>query len=351
MNEFYTRLYEKAELLFTTLAPIAFVLVVFSLWSSVSNGNRSATMYLRALVHAIVIVILLSQFSEWIKTGEQIVDSLVRDTLQANPDEVYERYKAMTASSSEEASGGFWDKIFSDDGLFKAFVAAVLWTAQFIAKLVVFIAYVIYKLVLAFAIAAAPIFIGFLSVRSLSGVGMKFVLGTVGILVWPLGWGFASLVTDTFLDVMAEESFVTASGMEGMENLLAVAAAGVWIVFSTIAAPLVIQKMITEGTNAGTAFIQGGYNAAKSGMQSGALAGSAIAGTGVGAPVAAVGAAAAGAMAAASSSVAGSGSSGIGNLTYNAAQWSKAFNSSDPANDKKAAAVSGRGRRSNRRSS
>lgn len=63
MNEFYTRLYEKAELLFDTLAPIAFVLVVFSLWSSVSNGNRSGTMYLRAIVHAIIIVLMLSQFN------------------------------------------------------------------------------------------------------------------------------------------------------------------------------------------------------------------------------------------------------------------------------------------------
>src|SRR6478752_10579025 len=206
MNEFYTKLYEKAELLFTALAPVAFVLIVLSLWSSVSNGNRSATMYLRALVHAIVIVVLLSQFSEWLKSGEHIVDALVRDTLHANPDEVYERYKAMTVSSADQASGGFWDKLFSDDGIFKAFVGAVLWTAQFIAKLVVFIAYVIYKVVLAFAIAASPIFIGFLSVRSLSSIGTRFILGTVGILLWPLGWGFASLVTDTLLEVMAKES-------------------------------------------------------------------------------------------------------------------------------------------------
>ncbi|MBX3742568.1 MAG: hypothetical protein KF712_16395 [Akkermansiaceae bacterium] len=349
MNEFYTRLYEKAELLFTILAPIAFVLIVLSLWSSVSNGNRSATMYLRALVHAIVVVALLSQFSEWLSMGERIVDSLVRDTLQARPDEVYEKYKSMTASSSDEASGGFWHRIFSEDGLFKAFVAAVLWIAQFIAKLVVFIAYVIYKVVLAFAIAASPIFIGFLSVRSLNSVGMRFMLGTVGILLWPLGWGFASLVTDTFLDVMAEESFVAASGMEGMENLLAVAAAGLWIVFSTIAAPLVIQKMITEGTNAGAAFLQGGYNAAKAGIQSAATAGAAIAGTGVGAPMAAAGAAAASAMAAASSSVSGSPHSSIGGLASNAAHWGKStFNSSDPANDRQASAAIGKSRRSNR---
>lgn len=197
MNEFYTRLYEKAELLFDTLAPIAFVLVVFSLWSSVSNGNRSGTMYLRAVAQAIIIVLVLSQFNAWLKTGETVVHSLVHDTLQANPGAVYEKYKAMTASSEDDAEGGFWYTIFnSEKQLFKALIAAMLWILQFFAKTVVFLAYIIYKVVLAFAIAAAPIFIGFLSVRTLSSVGMRFLLGTVGILIWPLGWGFASMVTD-----------------------------------------------------------------------------------------------------------------------------------------------------------
>ena len=350
MNEFYTRLYEKAELLFDTLAPIAFVLVVFSLWSSVSNGNRSGTMYLRAIVHAIIIVLMLSQFNTWLKTGETVVHSLVHDTLEADPGAVYEKYKAMTASSEDDAEGGFWYTIFnSEKQLFKALIAAMLWILQFFAKTVVFIAYIIYKLVLAFAIAAAPIFIGFLSVRTLSSVGVRFLLGTVGILMWPLGWGFASMVTDTLLEIMSQDSFVSATGLEELKNLLAVAAAGLWIVFSTIAAPLVIQKMISEGANAGAAFLSGGWRAARAGIQSAATTGASMAATGAGAPLALAGAAGAGALAFGSSALSGSNYSSIGEVAGNAARWKKSnssYDSSDPANDKKAAAAIGKSRKS-----
>lgn len=348
MNEFYTRLYEKAELLFDTLAPIAFVLVVFSLWSSVSNGNRSGTMYLRAVVQAIIIVLVLSQFNAWLKTGETVVHSLVHDTLQADPGAVYEKYKAMTASSEDDAEGGFWYTIFnSEKQLFKALIAAMLWILQFFAKTVVFIAYIIYKVVLAFAIAAAPIFIGFLSVRTLSSVGMRFLLGTVGILIWPLGWGFASMVTDTLLEVMSQDSFVSATGMEELKNLLAVAAAGLWIIFSSIAAPLVIQKMISEGANAGAAFLSGGWRAARAGIQSAATTGASMAATGAGAPLALAGAAGAGALAFGSSALTGSNYSSIGEVAGNAARWRKSnssYDSSDPANDKKAASLVGKSR-------
>ncbi|MFT3992222.1 MAG: hypothetical protein QM680_12515 [Luteolibacter sp.] len=340
MDEFFTRLYAKADTLSTTLAPIAFVLIVFSLWSNVSGGNRSATMYLRALAQAIVVVVVLSQFPEWLKLGERVVDTLVNDTLEANPAEVFEKYKSMTASTSDEADSGIWHMIFSEGEFFRAFVAGVLWLVQFFAKFVVYITHVVYKVALAFAIAGSPMFIGFLCVRSLSGIGMKFLLVTVGILLWPLGWGFASLVTDALLETMAQESFVSASGMEAFKNIVAVAFAGLWMIGSTLAAPLVIQKMISEGTNAGLAFLQGGVNAAKAGVQSAATAGAAIAGTGVGAPVSIAGAAAAGALASGSAAMSGSAHSGIGGLACSAAHWGKAtFNSSDPANDNKAAAT------------
>lgn len=362
MNEFYSRLYEKAEALFTVLAPAAYVLIVVALWTGVSGGNRSATMYLRAIVHAIIIALVLSQFTTWIKEGETVVRSLVHDTLQADPGAVYEKYKAMTESSSDEAEGGFWHTVFnlSEKELFKALITAMLWMLQFVAKTIVFLAYVVYKVVLAFAIAASPIFIGFLSVRTLFSVGMRFVLGTVGFLLWPLGWGFASLVTDTLLEVMAQESFVSATGMEELKHLLAVGAAGMWIIFSTIAAPLVIQKMITEGTNAGAAFLQGGWRAARAGMQSAATAGASLAATGVGTPLAVAGAAGAGALAFGSSSLSGSGYSSIGELAGNAARLSKlrssspsspSYDASDPANDKKAAALIGKSSNPQRRAS
>jgi len=170
MNEFLDQLHEKALAMFDTLLPVAFVFMVVSLWSCVANGNRSATMYLRTLVHLIVMTIVLSQFANWLEAGVQIVGTLVIDELQASPHEVAEKFMAMSASASDEADGGFWHTIFnlSSEELFKAFIAGVLRNVQFIAKVVVFLAYILQQVILDFAIAAAPIFIGFLSVRTLS---------------------------------------------------------------------------------------------------------------------------------------------------------------------------------------
>lgn len=361
MNEFYTNLDGKVDLMFTTLLPITFVLLVFALWSNISNGSRSGTMYLRALVSAIVIVVVVSQISNWMDQGKEVVHSLVYDTLEADPGAVYEKYKSMTAASDDGAEeGGFWHTIFnlSEKQIFKNLITAMLWTIQWIAKFVVFIADVIYNIALAFALAASPIFIGFLAVRSLSHIGFRFMLTTVGILMWPLGWGFASLVTDTLLEMMAQDSFVSATGMEELKNLLAVAVAGLWMIFSTIAAPLVIKSMITEGINAGTALIAGGWSAARSGVHNAASSGATLAASGAASPVALAGAAGAGALAFGSASMPGSGgSSGMSGLVRNAVDWGKppkssqSYDAKDPANDKKAVSLVSQSRNPKRKSS
>ncbi len=329
MDAFYDTLYAKAGQMFAILAPIAFVLIVLSLWTSISSSGRSATNYLKAVARAAVLVLVLSQLINWIGQVEDGVESLVYGTLNADPSAVYERYKTMTADQSNGDTKGFWYTMFhlSEKELFKAVIAAVLWTAQFIAKITVFIAYVIYKVALAFAIAIAPLFLGFLATRSLMPIGVGFLLGTVGILFWPLGWGFASMVTDAFLNVMANADFVQTTGLEEMKNLLATAAAGLWIIFSTIAAPVIIQRAIAAGANIGTALMGGGLAAMKSAVQAGSTAGAALAGAG--APLALAGAAGAGAAAFGSSSLSGSGTSGAGYLVGNLARLGSASFSSD----------------------
>lgn len=328
MDAFYDTLYSKAGQMFAILAPIAFVLIVLSLWTSISSGGRSASAYLKSIARCAVLVLVLSQLINWVGLMEDGVESLVYGTLNADPSAVYERYKTMTADQSNGDSKGFWYTMFhlSEKELFKAVIAAVLWTAQFLAKITVFIAYVIYKVALAFAIAIAPLFLGFLATRSLMPIGVGFLLGTVGILLWPLGWGFASMVTDAFLNVMATADFVQATGMEEMKNLLGTAAAGLWIIFSTIAAPVIIQRAISTGANIGTALMGGGLAAMKSAVQAGSTAGAALAGGG--APLALAGAAGAGAAAFGSSSFSGSSTSGAGYLVGNLARLGSAESSS-----------------------
>lgn len=354
MNEFYTKLDEKVEMMASTLLPITFVLLVFSLWSQISNGNRSATMYLRAMVHSIVVVIVLTQFAGWVEQGKEIVHSLVYDTLEADSSSVYEKYKSMTAASSDGAEeGGFWHTIFnlSEKQMFKGLVTAMLWVIQWIAKFVVFIADVIYNLALAFALAASPLFIGFLAVRSLSSIGFRFMLSTVGILLWPLGWGFAALVTDTLLEIMAQDSFLDTRGLEELKNLLAAAVGGLWMILSTIAAPLVIKGMITEGINAGTALLSMGAAATRAGVHNAASTGATLAASGVGSPFALAGAAGAGALAFGSTAMPGTGSSNVASLVSSAASWSQPYNPKDPSNDKQVAGLIGQTRNPKRKRS
>lgn len=322
MDTFYDTLFSKAGQMFALLAPVAFIFIVVAIWASVSGGGRSASAYLKSIAKGAVLVLTLSQFISWVGVCEDSVQSLVYGSLNANPAAVYERYKTLTADQSKGDTHGFWYSVFhlSEKELFKALIAAVLWTAQFVAKLTVYLAYVIYKLILAFAIAIAPLFIGFLATRSVFSIGLAFVLGTVGILLWPLGWGFASMVTDAFLTVMANADFVQATGMEEMKNLLAVAAAGLWIIFSTIAAPVIIQRAISTGANVGAALMSGGLAAVKSAAQAGSTAGAALAASGIGAPVAFAGAAGAGAAAFGSSALSGSSSSGSGYFLSNLAR-------------------------------
>jgi hypothetical protein len=259
------------------LAPIAFVLIVLSLWTSISGSGKSATAYLKAIARCAALILVLSQLITWTGLIEDGVESLVYGTLNADASAVYERYKTMTADRSSGDSKGFWYTMFhlSEKELFKAVIAAVLWTAQFIAKITVFIAYVIYKVALAFAIAIAPLFLGFLATRSLMPIGVGYLLGTVGILLWPLGWGCLD-GTDAFLNVMANADFVKATWMEEIKNLPATAQLACGSLSAT--SPLGGYPKSRSGANIGTA-LRGGPAAMKS-PRCWLTAGAALAATG-----------------------------------------------------------------------
>jgi hypothetical protein len=70
-------------------------------------------------------------------------------------------------------------------------------------------------------------------------------MNIVGVLLWPLGWAVAALITQGILDFMTDPSlkFVdpTAS-FYSLQASLGVVVLAFWIVFSTVAAPVVIQK-------------------------------------------------------------------------------------------------------------
>ena len=83
--------------------------------------------------------------------------------------------------------------------------------------------------------------------------------------MWPLGWAVAALVTQGILDFMTDPSFEyidPTSTLPDLQKTIGVAAVGFWIIFSTIAAPVIIQKVIADGALAGGELLSGGAQAA-----------------------------------------------------------------------------------------
>jgi hypothetical protein len=307
------------------LTPIAFVLLAIGIVSSTVTGQRSPSAYLRTIGRTLVFAAVLAYLPSWSNDIATTVDSTVRDTLHADPAGVYQQYQKTLAISKGTTSSGsgsksWWD-VLDGQALFEAGISIILWVLGFIASVIVFYAYLVQKFILYVGYALAPIFIGFLAVRTLHSIGVGFLLGYAGVLCWPLGWGAASLLTSGLIGFMSDQSFLSLGGVSGsagygLQNLLGLAALALWLISSTIAAPIIMQKAIATGAQVGQALATTAVIAGSAGAAAGVAAVTTIA-SGGGVALAGAGIAGGGAAAmlgAAEASMTGSTYSPLANL-------------------------------------
>ena len=303
------------------LTPIAFVLLVVGIVSSTISGQRSAGAYARTFARTFAYATVLASLATWGGEVAAIVDTTVRDTLNANPAEVQAQYqKALEVKKGTGEERSWWD-VLDGQALFETAISCVMWALGWIASVIVFYSHLVQKFVLYLAYALAPIFIGFLAVRTLHSIGVSFLLGFAGILCWPLGWGAASLVTAGLIDFMTDQSFFAAGGVGagagyGFQNLMGVAVLAVWLITTTIAAPVLIQKAISTGANIGGALLATTAVAGAAGATAGTGAAAAISSGGglIGGLAGIAGGAAAATVGATEAATTGSSYSPMGNL-------------------------------------
>lgn len=249
------------------LLPVAFVLLVIGIVSSTVSGQRSPGAYLRTFGRTLAFLAVLSQLTLWGNQVSGIVDQTVKTTLGADPAGVYQQYqKALEVQKGTDPSKSWLGKLLNGQAVFEALLSAVLYLFGFLASVIVFYAYLVQKFVLYLGYALSPIFVGFLAVRTLQSIGTSFLLGLVGVMLWPLGWGAAAIMTKGLLDFMTNQSFLASGGFGGavgytLQNLIGVAVLGVWLIFSTIAAPVILQKAIATGAQIGSALASGATTA------------------------------------------------------------------------------------------
>jgi hypothetical protein len=258
------------------LMPVAYLFLVTGMVLSTIAGHRSAEAVLRSLGRTIVYIIVLTQLVNWGNQIATITDNTVTNVLHANPSNVYQQYnQALQVQKSTTSQNSWWQKLFNaGTSIFEALISGLLWIFGLLASVIVFYAYLVQKFILYLGYALSPIFIGFLAIRALNSIGTNYLLSLVGVMLWPLGWGAASLVTAGLITFMTDQSFLWNQSIGGaagyaFQNFIGVAALGVWVIFSTIAAPIVIQRVITHGIQAGAALMSGVTTAATTAAASG----------------------------------------------------------------------------------
>ena len=144
-----------------------------------------------------------------------------------------------------------------------------------LASAIMWWAYVMQTAILYVGYSLSPVFVGFFMVPSLTEVGRRYFLKLVGVMFWPLGWGVAGLVTEGMIDFMTDRSFLSVPGagseLYSLQNMMGLAFLGIWIIFSTIAAPVILQKSFEIGSSVGANLISGAFAAGRNALSAGTI--------------------------------------------------------------------------------
>ena len=170
-----------------------------------------------------------------------------------------------SSSNATPATQSSWWNVMSQLHNFTTdlVISAMLWLVGQLASLMMFWGYIFQKIILNLGYALSPLLIGFMAIPALKHIGSRYLLNLVGVLLWPLGWAVAALVTQGILDFMTDPSFEyldPTSTLPDLQKTFGAPAVGFWIIFSTVAAPIIIQHVISSGAQAGSQLLSGGVS-------------------------------------------------------------------------------------------
>lgn len=303
---------QKCAGLHDMLLGVAYLLFVVGVIFRVAHGFTPKSMTL-FLVRVLVLTALLVFLPDWGNEIQEVVKDSILDGLSIDPADVHDQYNKLLIVKRESGAERSWWDILSD---FSGFTVEILITGVLIligqiASFLLYWAYVFQKVILHLGYALSPLLIGFMAIQALRTIGVRYLLHLFGVLLWPLGWAVAALVTQGILDFMTDPSFKFIDPTAKLYTLQAtfgVAVLAFWILFSTFAAPLIIQKVLSDGALAGGHLLGGAFG---SFFQTAATAaGAAAVASNIGNPAVTTGAAGLATLLSAASTAAGHGSAG-----------------------------------------
>ena len=259
---FPTFLLKCAEL-HDVLRIVAFMLFIIGLIFFVMHGFEPKTLMFY-LVRLLLLTSLLVLLPDWGNRVQELLQDSILNGLAIDPANVYDQYNALLVVKRDTNHERSWWDILGDlpGSTVEMFISAILWLLGHFASLLVFWAYIFQKVILYLGYALSPLLIGFMAIPPLRPVGNRYLMNLFGVLLWPLGWAVAAIVTQGILDFMTDPSLrfmEPTNTFYTLQNSLGVAVLAFWIVFSTVAAPVVIQKVFAHGALAGSHLMSGAF--------------------------------------------------------------------------------------------
>ena len=254
--------------LFLALLPLASVLLIAGFWNAIIGAQESPRQILLTLVKFAALVALMSKFDVLIDSAQEYVADLVTHTLHAEPDKVADRYlDLLNQRRGVKSERSIVDQFLSPTiSMVEAILAAIMLLFSIVAGWIMAVAYLFQKIVLQAGYALCPLFLPLLGLASVRSIGVQYLLGMAGVVLWPLGWAVASLVTNNLIDYVAQQSFLPSAGAAddlswATRTLLTTMLIGLWVIFSTVVAPWVMQRAITTGAQVGNSLLSAGASA------------------------------------------------------------------------------------------
>lgn len=237
--------------LYRLLLPVGMALLVLAFAFEFWQGPPQAVEMVKFVVKIFLIVMLLARSHGLINDGQAWVQNLVQQHIPASPEKVAARYKQKLAEAQdtpEEDEESLLSRLFSANW-FEAIILAVLTLLSWVAMALLFFIYSVQRASLLLCWAMGPLLFPLLAIRPLNSVGTRHVLRTLAIMLWPIGLALAATFTDGLIDAVADKNVLSDYGTfgalgRGLISMLAVMVIAVWILFSTVAAPVFIQRII-----------------------------------------------------------------------------------------------------------
>ena len=272
----------KCGELHTLLLSMAFALFVTGIIMTVHH-RFSHRVALHLTVRLMVLTSLLVYLPAWGNLLQTLLHDSIIQGLGVDPAQTYAEFVALLIIKRDPSTMSSWWNVLSQLQNISAdlIVTVVLWLVGHFASIIMYFAYIFQTVILNLGYALSPLLIGFMAIPALKHIGNRYLLNLVGVLLWPLGWAVAALVTQGLLDFLSDptlEYMDPTSHLPNLQKTIGTAAVGVWIIFSTIAAPMMIQRVVSVGALATERMFTG---AASTAIQT---AGSTVSGAMAGAP-------------------------------------------------------------------